>query len=119
MVVNVLLRSEKGSALTHNEVDQNFIDLQDAVNLDTVYTSSTAPSVPADYPLWFDSVNEKLKFYFDDGVSPAWVDVIPAGIDGKTVLNGTSNPTTQGVNGDFYINTSNYTIFGPKTGVVS
>ncbi|MFM7628814.1 MAG: hypothetical protein ACKO44_04795 [Algoriphagus sp.] len=37
-----------------------------------------------------------------------------AGADGKTVLNGTSNPTTQGVNGDFYINTSSNTLFGPK-----
>jgi len=37
-----------------------------------------------------------------------------AGADGKSVLNGTSNPTTQGVNGDFYINTSSNTLFGPK-----
>lgn len=37
------------------------------------------------------------------------------GIDGKTVLNGTSNPTAViGNNGDFYINTSTNTIFGPK-----
>ncbi len=36
------------------------------------------------------------------------------GTDGKTILNGTVNPTTQGVNGDFYINTSTNTIFGPK-----
>lgn len=37
-----------------------------------------------------------------------------AGVDGKTILNGTSNPTNQGVNGDFYINTSTNTLFGPK-----
>ena len=38
-----------------------------------------------------------------------------AGVDGRTVLNGTSNPTsTTGTNGDFYINTSANTIFGPK-----
>jgi hypothetical protein len=37
------------------------------------------------------------------------------GADGKTVLNGTSNPTTGvGNNGDFYINTSSNTLFGPK-----
>ncbi|MFN5386177.1 MAG: hypothetical protein ACK5CO_05065 [Bacteroidota bacterium] len=37
------------------------------------------------------------------------------GIDGKTVLNGTSNPTALiGNNGDFFINTSTNTIFGPK-----
>ena len=39
-----------------------------------------------------------------------------AGADGKTVLSGTSNPTTQGVDGDFYINTSSNTLFGPKSG---
>ncbi|GAB2586454.1 hypothetical protein GCM10027190_39440 [Spirosoma areae] len=39
-----------------------------------------------------------------------------AGADGKTILNGTSNPTSgQGVNGDFFINTTSLTIFGPKT----
>ena len=36
------------------------------------------------------------------------------GLDGKTVLNGTSNPTSEGVDGDFYINTTSNTIFGPK-----
>lgn len=38
------------------------------------------------------------------------------GADGKTVLNGTVNPTTEGVDGDFYINTTTDTIFGPKSG---
>lgn len=33
---------------------------------------------------------------------------------GYSVLNGTVNPTSEGVNGDFYINTATSTIFGPK-----
>ena len=38
------------------------------------------------------------------------------GLDGKTVLNGSSDPVAgTGVNGDFYINTTSNTIFGPKT----
>ncbi len=37
------------------------------------------------------------------------------GVDGKTVLNGTVDPTTEGVDGDFYINTVSDEIFGPKT----
>ena len=38
------------------------------------------------------------------------------GTDGKTVLNGTSDPNnSQGVNGDFYFNTTNNTLFGPKS----
>jgi hypothetical protein len=36
------------------------------------------------------------------------------GLDGKTVLNGTSNPTSEGADGDFYINTTSNMIFGPK-----
>jgi hypothetical protein len=31
-----------------------------------------------------------------------------------TIRNGTVDPTTEGVNGDFYINTSTSTLFGPK-----
>ena len=38
------------------------------------------------------------------------------GLDGKTVLNGTINPTSGiGNDGDFYINTTSNEIFGPKT----
>lgn len=40
----------------------------------------------------------------------------PPGADGKSVLNGTTNPgTSTGSNGDFYINTTTEEIFGPKT----
>ncbi|MEO6633208.1 MAG: hypothetical protein ABIN13_15840, partial [Mucilaginibacter sp.] len=39
------------------------------------------------------------------------------GVDGNTILLGTTNPsnTLTGVNGNFYINTSTFTLFGPKT----
>ncbi|MES2377513.1 MAG: hypothetical protein V4553_13080 [Bacteroidota bacterium] len=39
------------------------------------------------------------------------------GINGFTILSGGTSPSnlTTGVNGDFYINTSNYTFFGPKS----
>jgi hypothetical protein len=38
------------------------------------------------------------------------------GVNGKTVLNGTINPSNQmvGTNGDFYINTTTWIIYGPK-----
>jgi hypothetical protein len=42
----------------------------------------------------------------------------PAGADGKTVLNGTIDPTTEGSNGDFYIQTTSKKIHGPKAGGV-
>lgn len=38
------------------------------------------------------------------------------GANGKSILNGASDPTSQGVDGDFYINTTANTLFGPKTG---
>lgn len=38
------------------------------------------------------------------------------GFDGRTILSGTVDPTTQGANGDFYINTTSSKLFGPKTG---
>ncbi|RFZ85706.1 hypothetical protein DYU05_08945 [Mucilaginibacter terrenus] len=43
-------------------------------------------------------------------------DIGVAGINGKTLLSGTSNPAnlSTGADGDFYINTSTLTLFGPK-----
>ena len=38
------------------------------------------------------------------------------GTDGKTILNGTSNPSSEGSVGDFFINTDSNEIFGPKDG---
>lgn len=38
----------------------------------------------------------------------------PAGADGATWLSGTVDPTTEGENGDFYLNTATDTYFGPK-----
>jgi hypothetical protein len=41
----------------------------------------------------------------------------PAGPDGKSILSGSVDPTiAQGVDGDFYLNTSTATLFGPKSG---
>ena len=50
----------------------------------------------------------------------AWTNAIDMigdpGLNGKTVLNGSGVPSSGvGVDGDFYIRTSNWTIFGPKT----
>ena len=36
------------------------------------------------------------------------------GIDGKSVLNGTTAPTTQGKDGDFFLDTATNTLYGPK-----
>ena len=44
---------------------------------------------------------------------PAGTDGID-GLDGRTILSGTVDPTTEGEDGDFYINTTTSTLFGPK-----
>jgi integrin beta 8 len=36
------------------------------------------------------------------------------GADGKTILYGAVAPTTEGVDGDFYIDTVTHTLYGPK-----
>jgi hypothetical protein len=47
--------------------------------------------------------------------SPIWHS-ITSGIDGKTLLSGTTNPASPtGTVGDFYINTTTNQLFGPKT----
>ena len=49
------------------------------------------------------------------GVWPAGSSLVgPTGADGNTVLYGIANPTSQGNDGDFYINTITSFIFGPK-----
>ena len=65
--------------------------------------------------------NSSLKQYISGQWTPVVVGArgLPGlngadGSDGKTLLYGGTNPTSQGTNGDFYINTSTYYIFGPK-----
>lgn len=49
------------------------------------------------------------------GVWPAGTSLVGAtGTAGLTILNGASDPTTEGVDGDFFINTTTWKIFGPK-----
>jgi hypothetical protein len=43
----------------------------------TTPTQDTAPASPSDGDLWWDSVNGKLKIYYDDGDSQQWVDASP------------------------------------------
>ena len=38
----------------------------------------------------------------------------PAGSDGRTILSGSGAPTTQGEDGDFYLDTAASTLYGPK-----
>lgn len=109
----------------------------------SVTVSDTAPSSPAAGDLWWDSTIGQLRIYYSDGTSSQWVDAFnsqglqgpagptgptgpagatgatgpqgPAGVDGKTIRYGSTAPSAgTGNDGDFYINTSNNYIYGPK-----
>lgn len=57
-----------------------------------------------------------LDFTIPRGDTGATGSVGPAGADGKTLLSGSGAPSSgTGNNGDFYIDTSTSTIYGPKT----
>ena len=51
------------------------------------------------------------------GSQSAWLTSLigAAGTNGNGVLSGSAVPTTQGVNGDFYIRTGTWDLYGPKT----
>lgn len=66
---------------------------------------------------WIDVTNDNSYICADASVGAAvWLQTNTgtAGANGKTILNGAVDPTTEGVDGDFYINTVSNTIFGPK-----
>lgn len=71
-------------------------------------TENAEPSTPplGKVYIWFDTTDNIFKFKDESGV--------PLPLIGNGILNGTVNPTTEGNNGDFYLNTSTNYIFGPK-----
>ena len=49
------------------------------------------------------------------GVWPSGTSLVgPTGPQGNTVLSGTGQPTNQGVNGDYFLDTAGYLLYGPK-----
>ena len=58
---------------------------------------------------WFDSTDEVLKYKLDDASVHTF-----DGTNGNGILSGTAAPTTEGVDGDFYIRTTTNFIYGPK-----
>jgi hypothetical protein len=49
------------------------------------------------------------------GQQVTWNQQGPAGTNGNTIISGAVDPETEGVVGDFYLNTTTYVLFGPKT----
>ena len=75
------------------------------------------PDTVADLPL--PQTGAYWLFIDDVGIEPSlkdWLGNVTyfRGANGEAVLNGTVDPTTEGDDGDFYINTTSWNIFGPK-----
>lgn len=78
--------------------------------IDTVTNTFYGPKASGTWPAGFSLVGP-TGATGDQGLEgPAGAD----GDDGSTILNGTVDPTTEGVDGDFYIRTDTNVFFGPK-----
>jgi hypothetical protein len=95
-----------------------FIRLQ--LRRDTAANWTSANPTLAEGEIGIETDTEQFKI---GNGADAWDDLIYAGIqgdvgppgaDGRTILSGAVDPTTEGANGDFYINTATSTLFGPK-----
>ena len=72
--------------------------------------SAVTPSVAAKKTLYLNVVDGRPWLKDSAGVSTP--------LDGNTILYGTAAPTTEGVDGNFYIRTTTSFIYGPKAGGV-
>ena len=66
------------------------------------------------------TIDVEMPRFFAGIPGPQGIQGIPGvngiqGINGNTILYGPTDPSTEGVLGDFYINTTSHTLFGPKT----
>lgn len=80
----------------------------DGVDEFATITEDSSPEAGAFF-IYEATDGTKYKIAFSD---------IGSGADGRTVLNGTVDPTTEGVNGDFYYRIDTQVMFGPKAGGV-
>lgn len=94
----------------------------------TTFYGNNAPidAFGSDGDFYYDTLNSFFYGPRTDGHWPSGISIIgPAGeqgddgasgVDGKTVLNGIGAPDSgAGLDGDFYIDTSGWLIYGPKT----
>ena len=72
--------------------------------------SAVTPSSAAKKTLYISTVDGRPWLKDSTGVSTP--------LDGNTILYGTAAPTTEGVDGNFYIRTTTSFIYGPKAGGV-
>lgn len=84
--------------ITHVCCHSNALRLREAAEPDDPYTGIVV--------LWYDAIADQWEYKKSDGIIRTF--------GGNSLLNGTVDPTTEGADGDFYLNTATFTIFGPK-----
>ena len=112
------LRPEGGRRLA----ERRELDRANGANGNTVLNGSGAPSVSIgnNGDFYVDTTNSLI---YGPKTSGAWGTGVSlkgsAGANGNTVLNGSgAPPSATGNNGDFYIDTTNHILYGPKAGGV-
>ena len=79
-MADITLRLVKGSALTHDELDNNFIAINDQIEGSEGADNSVGPSEPSNPTLgdiWFDTGNNEVYYYNGS----AWVSFPSGDID--------------------------------------
>ncbi len=138
---SIISAAFSGSDIVFTKDDANTVTLADAVTTlkgdtgatgETGATGDSAPEVVLNYSidgatLWHETYTEgdlyvrvstdgestwsgAMKFIGDDGEAGA------DGTDGNTILSGAVNPTTEGEDGDFYLNTTSWDVFKKISG---
>jgi len=85
----------------------------------TILNGIVAPTTEGvDGDFYINTVLSKIHGPKAAGAWPAGVDIKgiqgDPGLNGSSILNGVVAPTTEGEDGDFYINTATFFIYGPK-----
>ena len=138
---SIISAAFSGSDIVFTKDDANTVTLADAVTIlkgdtgatgETGATGDSAPEVVLNYSidgatLWHETYTEgdlyvrvstdgestwsgAMKFIGDDGEAGA------DGTDGNTILSGAVDPTTEGEDGDFYLNTTSWDVFKKISG---
>ena len=138
---SIISAAFSGSDIVFTKDDANTVTLANAVTIlkgdtgatgETGATGDSAPEVVLNYSidgatLWHETYTEgdlyvrvstdgestwsgAMKFIGDDGEAGA------DGTDGNTILSGAVDPTTEGEDGDFYLNTTSWDVFKKISG---
>ncbi len=110
-------QSDIDTSITSHTTTYNHDNFVEQSDIDTSITSKEdSLGNPTSDNQILSSLIDGTRSWIDKPVDGIDGDQGLPGVDGKTILYGSVDPTTEGVDGDFYINTTTHYIFGPKSG---